>query len=122
MSAVASLVNRIGSTVTIERPTWSINADGTEQVASYAVVATGVKVALDDVTETIRNTVFGGNPLVESRGFYTGTSVQKKDRLVVTAGARNGGKFVVEDLVDRNMGSVNRHYELGLQSTTETIA
>lgn len=123
MSAIAALIGTRGSTVTIERPTsWTRNANGSQVPSGYTEAATGVKVLFGELTETVAQMVFGGNPMVTSRGWYAGTAIQKKDRLVVTAGFRTAEKLVVEEIVPQDFGSANRHYDLGLNSTAETIA
>lgn len=111
-----------GYKVEVFRPTWTANADATRTVASYgAPVLTGVKVFLDGITDELVRKVFGGSELVDTRGFMLGRpNVLPEDRLRLTSGPRSGAVFRVESLRPQ-YGRHLAHYELALQSTTETI-
>jgi hypothetical protein len=120
-----SLAGRIrtrGVRGNVYRPTIGANADGTRKVTSYGTaVLSGVRVLFDGITDEMVQKVFGGSPLVKTRGFMLGApDVRDEDRFTPTGGAFAGRVFRVESIRPQ-YGRHSAHFELALESTTETI-
>lgn len=119
--SLATLIATKGSTASVYRPTWGTNADGTGKVASYGTaVLEDLAILLDAVTPEMVQKLFGGNEVIDARGFVDGApDIQIEDRLLMTAGGQTGTVFRVESTFPQ-YHSVP-HVELVLESTTETI-
>lgn len=120
--SLAGLIRTKGYWCDVYRPTWGRNADGTPKVTGYGTaVLSESKVFLDGITDELVQKVFGGSPLVDTRGFMEGApDVRDEDRIKLTSGPLQGRVFRVEAQRPQ-YGRRAPHLELALESTTETI-
>jgi hypothetical protein len=116
-----ALIRRLGSTVTIRRATRTRDAADGSSVATWATIASGVRLAIQPLTERLRQRDWGREVTGDSVGFAAaGTDLQIDDGILVTAGPYAGQAFRVTDQLPRLTGPAHR--QVALTRTDETFA
>ena len=114
------MIARQGTLVSIYRPTYSTNADGTRVVSAWTLVLANAALNLQGIGYDTTQRVFGTQEVIEADGYILPSiDLQREDRVLVTAGPFAALMFRVVELKSHRQASGSDHLEVALQSTTE---
>lgn len=118
--SLAGLIQRHGSTVTVKRPVESETAGGGTDL-TYQVVATGVRVLLDEPSAEVARRLFGEEVTIDARAMLPADAdVRTDDGLEVTAGLFAGERFDVGPVTHvRTWRARSGHREAALRRRPE---
>lgn len=114
--SLRTLVRRRGSVATLYRATKTFSASGAAN-ASFAAVATGVRVLLDVPDAAVVERIFGQGARCDLRAIaLKDVPVQDggTDGVSITAGWRAGEHYDVARVMDFDQGRRHAHWEIAL--------
>lgn len=119
---IARFVLTRGSKMSVYRPAGIQNADGSPGTPTWSLVKADVPCLFEPITAELAGKVFGATSRSEDRGFTAyPEDIRAGDGLLVTSGRNNGTRFLVNESLDYDYLSRNRHLELGCVKTTEVF-
>ena len=120
--SIAATIQRIGSTASVYRPVAGSNADGSPAQSWNTSPVFSGPVLFQGLTADMSAKVYGAASQVRDEAFVAGLpDIRAGDGVVVTAGFRVGKRWRVEDVRALDFSSTNKHLEIGLVETTDTI-